>query len=162
MLKLKLYFYRGLSLSCILLGIVIGHNALTQENDGFPFKEKLSERSGFIDRIEKYKYGIKFKFSDGDRNFNYPSKSRGQGVVWDALVASKGKEVTILYKSDDSNSPVYSKKRYHDVFEIKVNERMVRSYSESEKSWKSDNKLTPMIVVLFLLGGPCIWWKYGR
>ena len=38
-------------------------------------------------------------------------------------------------------------------------EGMIDYYEESEQAWKSDNKLTPFIVALFLIGGTYIWRK---
>lgn len=166
----KFTYFRNLALSVIsiVLGLCIGVVQLTQENSGFPYRDNLTEKSGLVDWVQEYKYGIRFAFLDDPLNFNYPSKSDGQGIVKESLVNSKGQVVTILYDSSDTSSPIYSSKVYHDFFELEVGGKVVRSYSQSEKAWKSDNKLTPFIVALFSLGGLYIWrktrkaYKYSR
>ena len=85
--------------------------------------------------------------------------SNGQGIVEESLLKSKDQLVTILFEASDTHSPIYSSNIYHNFFELKVNGLLVRSYEESEQAWKSDNKLTPFIVALFLIGGTYIWRK---
>ena len=157
----KVIYYRNLILAavCFVLAICIGYVQLTQENGGFPYKSELVEREGFVDWVESYKYGIRFAFKDDEYNFNYPSKSNGQGIVYDSLISSKGKRVSVLFEEREYTAPIYTTKEFHDVFEIKVNEIIIRSYESSEQAWKSDNLLMPFIVILFLFGGPYILWK---
>lgn len=143
----------------MVLGLCIGFAHLNQVNSGFPFKDDLIKKSGLVKWVQEHKYGIRFGFVDDPMNFNYPSKSDGQGVVKDSLIKSKGQIVTILYDAADTHSPIYSSKVYHDFFQLTVDDLLVRSYSESEKAWKSDNKLTPVIVALFLIGGLYLWRK---
>lgn len=109
--------------------------------------------------MQEYDYGIRFAFVDDNYNFNYPSKSNGQSIVYDSLFNSKGKRVEVLFEPRESTKPIYTTKEFHDVFEVKVEQNVIRSYAESEKAWKSDNLLMPFILVLFLIGGPYIWWK---
>ena len=157
----KFTYYRNLSLSviCIALGLAIGFVNLNQVNSGFPFKSDLVEKSGLVDWVQAYDYGIRFGFVNDPMNFNYPSKSNGQGVVEESLLKSKDQLVTILFEASDTHSPIYSSKIYYDFFELKVNGLLIRSYEESEQAWKSDNKLTPFIVALFLIGGTYVWRK---
>lgn len=160
----KFTYYRNIMLSiiCIVFGVCIGYVNLTQQNSGFPNKSHLVEKSGYVDWVQSYKYGIRFSYVDDPLNFNYPSKSDGQGVVEKALLGSDGNLVTILYEAEDDHSPIYSEKVYNDFFELMVGDKLVRSYSESERAWKSDNKLMPFIMAFFLLGGPFIWWKSNK
>lgn len=157
----KITYYRNLLLAAVsmVLGLCIGFFQLTQVNSGFPFKEELREKSGLVSWVQKHKYGIRFGFVNESMNFNYPSKADGQDVVKDSLMNSEGKIVTILYDATDTHSPIYSSKVYHDFFQLSVDGLLVRSYAESEKAWRSDNKLMPIIVALFLLGGIYIWRK---
>ncbi|MBB1481450.1 hypothetical protein H5186_18625 [Pseudoalteromonas sp. SG41-2] len=157
----KFKYYRNLSLSviCIALGLAIGFLNLNQVNNGFPFKSHLVEKSGLVDWVQAYDYGIRFGFVNDPMSFNYPSKSSGQSVVEESLLKSKDQLVTILFEASNTHSPIYSSKIYYDFFELKVNGLLVRSYEESEQAWKSDNKLTPFIVALFLIGGTYIWRK---
>ncbi|PCK32996.1 hypothetical protein [Pseudoalteromonas piscicida] len=157
----KFTYYKNLFLSAIgiTLGLSIGFVNLNQVNSGFPFKSSLVEKSGFVDWVQAYDYGIRFGFVNDPMNFNYPSKSNGQGAVEQALLKSKGQLVTILFEASDTHSPIYSSKKYYNFFELKVNGQLVRSYEESEQAWKLDNKLTPFIVALFLIGGIYIWRK---
>ncbi len=67
--------------------------------------------------------------------------------------------MAVLFEAREYTAPIYTTKEFHDVFEIKVNEIIIRSYESSEQAWKSDNLLAPFIVVLFLFGGPYILWK---
>ena len=144
------------------MGFVMAYFSLTSVNGGFPYKDSLSEVNGYISWVKEHKYGIRFSFMDNDLNFNYPSKSKGLWTVKNALVNSKGKVVTVLYKTNEGRLPIKPENEYHNVFEITENENVIRSYVEVQKAWKSDNKLMPIIIALFLLGGPYIWWEYGR
>ncbi|MDK9683204.1 hypothetical protein AADY36_19040 [Pseudoalteromonas sp. D15MCD-2] len=157
----KFTYYRNLILAavCVALGISISYVQLTQKNGGFPYKEELVSRDGYIDWVQEYDYGIRFAFVDDNYNFNYPSKSNGQSIVYDSLFNSKGKRVEVLFEPSESTKPIYTTKEFHDVFEVKIEQNVIRSYAESEKAWKSDNLLMPFILVLFLIGGPYIWWK---
>ncbi|MFY8327220.1 hypothetical protein [Pseudoalteromonas sp. ZZD1] len=157
----KLTYYRNLCLSVIsiALGLVIGFVNLNQVNSGLPFKTDLVEKSGFVNWVQAYDYGIRFGFVDDPMNFNYPSKSNGQSIVEESLLNSKDQLVTILYETSDTHSPIYSSKVYYDFFELKVNGLLVRSYEDSEQAWKTDNMLTPFIIALFLIGGIYIWRK---
>ena len=157
----KFTYYRNLILAivCLFLGVSIGYVQLTQVNGGFPYKEDLAKREGFVDWVQEYEYGIRFAFADDEYNFNYPSKSDGQGIVYDSLLNSKGQRVEVLFEPREGTKPIYTDKEFHDVFDIKVGDNVVRSYAESDKAWKSDNLLMPFILALFLIGGPYIWWK---
>ena len=157
----KFTYYKNLSLSVIsiALSLAIGFVNLNQVNSGFPFKSDLVEKSGLVDWVQAHDYGIRFGFVNDPMNFNYPSKSNGQGIVEESLLKSKDQLVTILFEASDTHSPIYSSNIYHNFFELKVNGLLVRSYEESEQAWKSDNKLTPLIVALFLFGGTYIWRK---
>lgn len=160
----KIIYYTKLLFSalCIALGVSISYVQLTQENGGLPYRENLSEAVGYIDWVQSYKYGIRFSFIDGQRNFNYPSKSNGLGVVKDSLNASTEKLVTILFDGKNTTSPIYSDREYHDVLEVRVGEKVIRSYDDSAKAWKADNLLFPFIVALFLISGPYIGWNTIR
>lgn len=157
----KFTYYRNLMLAaaCLFFGVSIMYVQLTQVNGGFPYKEDLAIHEGYIDWVQKHDYGIRFAFVNDKYNFNYPSKSNGQGIVYDSLINSKGVQVKVLFEPRDGTKPIYTVKEFHDVFEIMVGENIVRSYAESENDWKSDNLLMPFVVVLFLFGGPYIWWK---
>ena len=140
----------------------MAYSSLTSVNGGFPYKDRLSEASGYISWVKEHRYGIRFTFIDHNLNFNYPSKSKGLWSVKNALVNSKGKVVTVLYKANEGRLPIKPENEYHNVFEIIENENVIRSYDQAQKAWKSDNKLLPIIIISFLLGGPYIWWQYGR
>jgi hypothetical protein len=157
----KLTYYRNIILSIlsIILGVCIGYVQLTQENGGFPYKDDLSKREGFINWVQEYDYGIRFGFVDDPYNFDYPSKSDGQGIVYDSLLNSEGYKVAILFEPRETKKPIYTDKEFHNVFEVEVNDNIIRSYAESEKAWKSDNLLTPFIVVLFIFGGAYVLRK---
>ena len=157
----KFTYYRNLILAvvCFVLAICIGYVHLTQENSGFPYREDLVPHQGYVDWVEEYKYGIRFAFEGDKYNFNYPTKSDGQGIVYDSLLNSKGKNIEVLFEANKFTKPIYTVKEFYDVFEIKVNNNIVRSYIESEKAWKSDNLLMPFIVALFLFGGPLFGGK---
>ena len=157
----KSTYYKNLfvSIISIVLGLTIGFVNLNQVNSGFPFKSDLVEKRGFVEWVEAYDYGIRFGFVNDPMHFNYPSKSNGQDVVETTLLNSKNHIVTILYEATDSHSPIYSSTIYYNFFELSVNGQLVRSYEESEQAWTSDNKLTPLIVALFLIGGVYIWRK---
>ena len=138
----KFTYYRNLILAavCVALGISISYVQLTQKNGGFPYKEELVSRDGYIDWVQEYNYGIRFAFVDDNYNFNYPSKSNGQSIVYDSLFNSKGKRVEVLFEPRESTKPIYTNKEFHDVFEVKIEQNVIRSYAESEKAWKSDTK----------------------
>jgi hypothetical protein len=136
-----------------VLGTALGWTHLTQENGGFPYPDELVEISGQVEWVQSYDYGIRFGFIQTDRNFNYMSKMDGQGLVYDSLINSKDKTVRILFQDSDPNSPIYSDDEYFSVFEIEIDNQMIRSLSESEEAWRSDNFLAPFLITMFLAGG---------
>jgi hypothetical protein len=148
-------YYRNLTVAVtsIVFGTILGWTLLTQENGGFPNVEELLEAAGQVTWVESYDYGIRFGLNESDKNFNYMSKMDGQGLVYESLANSGDKHVKILYRGSDPNSPIYSDKKYFNVFQIESGGFMVRSLSESEKAWRSDNFLSPFLIAMFTLGG---------
>ena len=157
----KLSHYSNVILAGIslLLGISIGYVQLTQENGGFPNKDELIMHTGYLDSITEYKYGIRFVLSNDNHHFNYPSKSGSQDKVYQALLNAGDKEIKVLFEANVSRKPTYTSKEYHDVFELHIGDNIIRSYSESEKAWKSDNLLLPLIIFMFLSFPIYVWWK---
>ena len=159
--KSKSIFYRNLILSgvSIFFGICMGYVYLNQENGGYPQKNLLSEKVGRVDWVYKYKYGIRFGLVDDERNYVYPSKSNGQGIVLDSLMKADSKNLSILFDAKDPKGPIYNDSEYYSVFEIVIDGKPIRMYEESEKAWKGDNNLMPFIALFFFIGGLYLWNK---
>ena len=147
-------YYRNLVLSvaCLLLGILLGLTHLFQENGGFPHEDELIEMSGYVTWVESYDYGIRFGIDETSLSFDYMSKMDAQGLIYNSLVNSDGQQITILYRDTDPTSPIYSDTVYFNVFQLAIDGEMIRSLSESEKAWRSDNFLAPFLILFFIFG----------
>lgn len=162
MTKFTYYSYLSLSVVSMFFALGIGYVYITQENSGYPLRGALVETQGYVSWVEKYKYGIRFGLTTSELNFVYPSKANGQGVVLEALLNSKGKQARFSYLSSEPKGPLYNDVKYYTVFELFVENIPIRTYEQTEKAWKGDNKLTPFIFVLFFGGSIYIWRKTKR
>lgn len=120
------------------------------ESSGIPEQQNLGSARGTVVSIEKYKYGVRFALSGQGRNYNYPSKARGNGVVVEALSSAGKAEVQVFY-SPKGHSPLLRSEEYFDVWELAVDGCTIRSFHESAEGWKSDNAIAPWLGVAFLL-----------
>jgi hypothetical protein len=75
------------------------------------------------------------------------------GLVRESLVGADQHELVVLVDLNDPHGPVYSDDLYYDVFEIRVADRIVRSYEESTAAWMGDQKLLPFLGVFSIASG---------
>jgi hypothetical protein len=160
--KLIVYRYYILSGICILFGLAIAYSYLTLEGDNFPLKSELLEHSGYVEWVDKYKYGVKFGLKGSAIDYVYPSKANGKSIVERSLLDSERKIVSILYDNNDPTGPIYNDKLYYSVFEIFIGEKSIRTYEESKKAWIADDKLMPYISLFFIGGGLYVFRKGNK
>ncbi len=127
-------------------------------SDDFPAYETLSKVEGEIAWVQKHRYGVRFGFRNDGRGFNYPSKARELGLVRRSLESSSGSKTAVLIDPGRSHSPFYSDEVYFTVFEIRIDDKIVRSYPEISDEWMSDQRLMPYLGGFGLLAGLYIFW----
>jgi hypothetical protein len=138
--------------SALSFGLAIFLSTNLDPRAGIPPKSELLAASGEVSWVQERKYGTRFGLAGVAQKFEYPSKANGMGVVRKALRRGAERTVSVRYEADASG-PIHSDEVYHDVWEIKVGDRVVRSYAESAAAWESDNRLTPWLAAAMALIG---------
>ncbi len=130
----------------------------TEENGGVPYKHSLMPAVGKIRWVEDGKYGIKFQLDSTTVFLNYSSKLGSMSVIYQALIASNNKDVSVLYK------PTIPRKGfegdvYHNVWQIEIDGKVILPYEDAEKAWRNNELWLWLVIPLFLIGGPYIGWN---
>lgn len=131
---------------CSLVGFVMTAICLMNLDPkaGIAAEATLLEATGKVDWIEEYRYGTRFGLVGISERFDYLSKAKGMGAVRNALNHAGGRVVSVLYESK-THGPMYSDDKYHNVWELTIGDRVVRSYAVSAASWESNNRLVPWL-----------------
>jgi ABC-type antimicrobial peptide transport system permease subunit len=159
----KFILYRNIfvSLVSISIGVVMLYVNIAEENGGVPFKRELEAISGSVAWVEKSRYGVKFQLKGSDIFLNYQSKLGGMSNIFRTLNNLNEKPLAILFKRTIPRKD-FTGDVYHNVWEIRTEAEVIRSYEKSEEEWRSDELWLFVIIPLFLFGGAHIGWKAMR
>jgi hypothetical protein len=127
----------GFALSIILLYSVYG------PNNQFPDYNELHFHAGEISNVKKTKYSVNINFKNDDSTFKYMSKGNAMGRV-DDMVRQNG-VVSIGYMPSERFSPT--------IFDIKIDDKKIRSYNEIKQAYKNDDQIVNWLAPLFALLG---------
>jgi hypothetical protein len=92
---------------------------------------------GRLGRLNAVRFGL---ITDA-RDFRYESKSGAADHVFQALEHAPGSLVSILVDAADVRSPWFEEISLHPVYEVRIEEKTVRSYEEVLRSWRNQDKL---------------------
>lgn len=121
---------------------------------GVPPKDLLTQYSGTLDSWE-YKYvargrqDISLRIVNNPKSFVYASKAGGYPQVTQAL--SPGVKLTLLGKPYSGNF-INRNPTAVGIYEIAVNDAVIRSYEDVKLAWTDNDKLTPYLIGLFAIG----------
>ncbi len=141
-----------------MIGLIMLGVNLTKENGGVPYKNSLTELSGYVEWIKNEKYGVKFKFINNDTHLDYMSKFGGKNKVYERIIDSKGLTISVLYKETIPREG-FKGTVYHDIWQISIGDEILKSYEELDEAYRGDNFLLFIIIPLFLFGGVYIGRK---
>ena len=130
---------------------------------GVPRYEALQRAEGQLSWVRQHKYGVRFGFLGERREFDYPSKAKAVGLVFDTLSPARAQNVVIMYDSTPRR-PAFSEP-YFNVWEISVGGKRVRTFEQVVSSWESDNQIFPWVGGFMLLVGAGIGvaaWRKTR
>lgn len=130
--------------------------------DGIPARTELRSASGQVSWVRNEKYGVKFGLDGVSKSFNYASKGRAKGLVYDTLTLSDRPVITVLYDPSNPSGPIYSSDIYFSVFELSVAGKPFRSHGEIAEAWRADEHVAVWLGSLFALGGMCLAWPAFR
>ena len=150
--------YALISLVAIIFGVFFLVNYYADPSGSLPSHEDLSRIEGKIAWVQNHRYGVRFGLLNDERKFNYPSKAREVGRVRSSLKSASGKWMSIFVDLSKSNSPLNDDRVYFTVYEIRIDDSVVRSYAEVSEAWMSDQRLVPYLGIFFILGGSYIFW----
>jgi hypothetical protein len=146
----NLSFKRLVAYTVLGIALTVATSLATfNQEAGLPETNKLKAVSGTVTWVATYKYGVKFKLSTQPAVFDYPSKSRGNGAVISALTNAGAQTIHILY-NPTPRQPLFSEEEHFDVWEVQVGNVIVRSVSDSQVGWRSDNAIAPWLFTAFL------------
>jgi hypothetical protein len=151
-------FKRLLAGAALGFGLTIFASLATFNRDaGLLERPDLQTASGTVTWVSTHKYGVKFRLSTQTGVMDYPSKSGGNGAVASALSSAGTQPVYALY-NPKPRRPLYSEEDHFDVWEVRVGDQVVRSVTESQAGWRSDNAVAPWLFVAFLCGTVYFSW----
>lgn len=139
------------ALLSLALSVLMLHSWATF--DGIPPRAELKLASGTVDWVQRGKYGVKFRLDGVSQSFDYASKGRGMGVVYDTLSRSGRTPITVLFDSGHPGGPIFTKDKYYGVFELSVAGKPFRSYDEIDQAWRSDETVGAWLGIAFFLSG---------
>ncbi len=119
---------------------------------GITAETALVEANGKVAWVQEHRYGTRFGLVGFEARFDYPSKANRTEAVRRALNNAGDELVSIRYESD-THGPLYSNDRYHDVWEITIGGRTIRTYAETAAAWESDNRIVPWLGAAMTLCG---------
>jgi hypothetical protein len=146
------------------LGFVLSAFALVptvNPDYGIPDESAMASAHGRVIGVHRYKSGVRFRLSGRDENFEYPSKSRGSGIVESALRSAGNDEVAVLF-NPKFHAPMFSSDSYYDVWQIYIDGKRVRTVEDSVDGWRSDNRIAPWLFSVFLTMSIYLAWIARR
>ncbi len=129
--------------------------------DGIPARSTLRSITGTVEWVASKKYDVKFKLRESTSQFSYASIGKATGLVYDALAQAGKPTVSVLYDSSTPSGPIFSDSEYFSVYEVSVNQVVVRSHSDVAAGHQSNAALGPWIASAFLAIGIYLG-AYGR
>jgi len=152
----ELAFFSALSIGLAVI-------ALTQVNprSGIPEPSTLLIAEGAVDWIQAHRYGVRFGLAGNTLSFSYPSKANAADRVESALRGAGTKAVRVTYEQE-TFKPLMSDREYHDVWEVFVEGRPVRTFAETSRAYEQDNKVAPWLGAAFALSGAFLGYQALR
>jgi hypothetical protein len=112
----------------------------------------LVEANGKLAWMNENKYGTRFGLVGVTEQFEYPSKAGDMGAVRISLRQSGNEIVSVRYEIR-THGPIYSDDAYHDVWELTVGDRGIRTYGETSAAWEADNRIGPWFGLVLVASG---------
>lgn len=112
----------------------------------------LLQVSGQVSWVEKQRYSINFALKEHPQVFSYSKSAGAAHRVKRALEDANGKVVVLRYEKT-THGPIFSDDRYHSVWEIQINQQLVRTYPQIASAIAADEKLKPWLSWFFVCSG---------
>jgi len=141
-----------------LFAMIFGLWFLLGRESQLQAEHSLLNASGQVAWVQAHRYGVHFAFKDQQVQFNYSDSAGASGEVLKALRRANDSLVQLRYEQDE-HGPIYSDERYHDVWQLQVGERQVRSYVQVFKARSRDEALSPWLGGFFLVCGLFMAWQ---
>jgi hypothetical protein len=120
---------------------------------GVPPRSDLQAASGSVAWVQSGKYGIKFRLNGVPQSFDYASKGKAIGLVYDTLSRTDHPVVTVLFYPGHASGPIYSKDTFNGVYELSISGKPFRSRNEIDAAWRSDEKVGAWLGAIFIVIG---------
>jgi hypothetical protein len=115
-------------------------------------EDNLLQASGQLSWVKKHRYGLSFALKDQPQMFAYSRNSGASDKVKKVLEAAGEKIVSLRYEKE-THGPIYSDDRYHSVWEIQIDQQVVRTYPQIKAAITADEKLVPWLGWGFFCSG---------
>ncbi|RVU34423.1 hypothetical protein EOE67_15360 [Rheinheimera riviphila] len=112
----------------------------------------LLQVSGQVSWVETHRYSINFALKEHPQVFSYSKGAGAAHRVRRALEVAGGKVVVLRYEKA-THGPIFSDDRYHSVWEIQINQQLVRSYPQIASAIAAGEKLKPWLGWFFVCSG---------
>jgi hypothetical protein len=113
---------------------------------GIPPRSALESAAGRVEWVQDGRYGIKFRLAGAPQLFEYLSKGRAMGPVYDTLVRSDHPVVTVLFDPENAGDS-------HLVYELSISGQLFRSHEQIARAWMSDERVGGWMGVIFFFAG---------
>lgn len=112
----------------------------------------LLQVSGQVSWVETQRYSINFALKEHPQVFSYSKSAGAAQRVKRALEVAGGKIVVLGYEKA-THGPIFSDDRYHSVWEIQINQQLVRSYPQIASAIAAGEELKPWLGGFFVCVG---------
>ena len=132
----------AVSLLSFILAAVMLYSVYGPNNE-FPAYDDLVFHTGEVSTVKKTKYSVDIIFDNSDTKFKYMSKGNSLSRVND--MARQSGQLTVGYIPSDKSS--------HVIFEINLNQTMIRSHDEIKQAYSDDDDIVNWLAPIFILMG---------
>jgi hypothetical protein len=137
------------------LAFALGGFCIAQKDPrvDFPEYSSLAHAEGRLAWMQKRKYAVHFGLVGISQKFDYQSSAGALGVVKDALASAGNEPVSVKYEIQ-THGPIYSDRKYHDIWEVTISGKPIRTYAQTtERAWRNDGRLFFLLGIAMLGGG---------
>lgn len=135
-----------------LCSVAMGVYFLLFHDSRLQVEADLLQASGQLSWLKKHRYGFHFALKDQQQLFSYSNNAGSSDQVKKALETAGEKQVSLRYQKK-THGPLFSDDRYHSVWDIQIDQQVVRTYPQIKSAITASEKLVPWLGWFFVCAG---------
>jgi hypothetical protein len=147
-----------LNVGLLLIGIAGLFFSFELINGKFPPQSSLTMVTGRLNYVERVTTkhslsAVRFTLASDPRHFQYTNRSGAIDQVLEALQKAANSQVRVAFDPADSHTPWFEDRALYSVYELAVDGRIVRSYSQAVSSSNTDDSIGRWVEYISATGG---------